>query len=1204
MDPEFHYSFGFRCDISRCVTFYDETTLLFLSGRLCILFDLDTRKQKLLQFSDQCEISVITRCENHLVAGLKSSPPSLCLYNILSATKKNYSGLKKPQQYEYICLSVSLNLKFIAAQESEPDWTLVIWLSQTREIVATFNPTATKPVSIVHDISFHDGGRDEIVIVGKSILRLYEYQKELETEEEISFVEHIFEKHEERGEYTSISWPQKENLAVSTLNGKILFFRGIEQIYEIEIFNVFLQELTNNEVNEEHITRFGKSVYSLIAMSSELFCVFSGKFVIMYRGEEINQYKLSKVFLIPPRKMMDVFPGEVSRNDDILTSLHLNSTGSILVSTTDNGQLLFLNCNDAGNFSYFSRLIDEQHKEPIIGMDVAKCRPIIATCSEQSVILWNYESKSKEMYKKFKDQILSIAIHPTGLYLAVGFLRYSRICSILYRGLKEYKLVLTTDCSRIDFSSNGHLLAVVNDLAIEIYCFINLTLLAKLKGHAGQITCCAWKDQDTRLITCDARGVICEWDLLTWNKLWENTNIFPYSSVVVSSVQNNILAVGSDKTLRCIAHSRFLWEVSLAKELTAIVPAIEGTTFYIADSNGCLQTLCVPTPANFMPFQIFAHNDRISEMKSDFSFSFLITAGYDGMLLCWLIAENRAATCHIFSDLSFISVQDIERRKERIEQLRLSFKRGEKARQCELRLSDLRHDEILKRIDMEHEQILDALNEKIAVIKEEMQIFIFDSFSEVELNAFRVAKIEEIVAAKQELDKAYILSATCAEENLQAVKKFETIIDSLEKEYKVYETTELNRKVLLQRKIKKLEIEIMVAKDINHEIQKTCENYRNNMCGKITAEADPINGSQKEMMKNEKSKTLRLQNEVKKLKKLVSLLRKDTLQRRNITAEKVDFEIDEKMRVITVLKTEYQQLVSKLEAGDKIIQNQEVKFFEMRKSIGSLQRGYLVSKTAIRDLKNEINAKETEIELSKTKIKEITKSLPQLEDEIHLTRDLCYTLSEKVKETVDGFHHKQKILRNTQDLISKYMSVLHECTSQNCDAIQLRDDILQLFEQCKSGAGDDVLDPNLKDEFNCQILKLEKSYNEIKGEPAKAMREQSFAEFRLSRENSKLLQEVYEIQEKVEDLRRIIFEMEMALGLYHSKQAKSTKHAEELRRKIEFVVDAVRTNREEKIKKMKKLDALIEEQQKEMLRLQRLIFEKKSRRPKEKPAVY
>lgn len=71
------------------------------------------------------------------------------------------------------------------------------------------------------------------------------------------------------------------------------------------------------------------------------------------------------------------------------------------------------------------------------GVDVCMRKPLVAATSvDRSVRIWNWQEMSLELVKQFQDEAYSIAIHPNGLMVVVGFADKLRLMSVLLDDLK------------------------------------------------------------------------------------------------------------------------------------------------------------------------------------------------------------------------------------------------------------------------------------------------------------------------------------------------------------------------------------------------------------------------------------------------------------------------------------------------------------------------------------------------------------------------------------------------------------------------------------------------------------------------------------------------------------------------------------------------------------------------------------------------
>ena len=91
------------------------------------------------------------------------------------------------------------------------------------------------------------------------------------------------------------------------------------------------------------------------------------------------------------------------------------------------------------------------HRGSITGVDVCIRKPLIATCSmDRSVRVWNYETGGLEIYREFSEEAFSIAMHPSGLYILVGFSDKLRLMNILIDDIKQFREFPIRGCKEVN----------------------------------------------------------------------------------------------------------------------------------------------------------------------------------------------------------------------------------------------------------------------------------------------------------------------------------------------------------------------------------------------------------------------------------------------------------------------------------------------------------------------------------------------------------------------------------------------------------------------------------------------------------------------------------------------------------------------------------------------------------------------------------
>ena len=116
-----------------------------------------------------------------------------------------------------------------------------------------------------------------------------------------------------------------------------------------------------------------------------------------------------------------------------------------------------------GEDTNFSHLVSSFHYGNINGMDVAQRKSLLATCgNDKTVRVWNYLDNTLEVSETFKEESFSVAFHPSGFNLVVGFADRLRIMNVFSKSIVAYKEIPIKACREVRFSHGGHLFAAAN----------------------------------------------------------------------------------------------------------------------------------------------------------------------------------------------------------------------------------------------------------------------------------------------------------------------------------------------------------------------------------------------------------------------------------------------------------------------------------------------------------------------------------------------------------------------------------------------------------------------------------------------------------------------------------------------------------------------------------------------------------------------
>ena len=272
-------------------------------------------------------------------------------------------------------------------------------------------------------------------------------------------------------------------------------------------------------------------------------------------------------------------------NEASITGLCLEKFGNkeLLVSGFNSNEIGYIDLNEVltniKNPDYkisLNYICDGFHKGPITSMDISLQRPIIITCSKKdnTIRVWNYLTGHCENCKivleekedaKDKDlNILSIAIHPNGYYVAISDSEMLRFFHLCYKELRFYgndqvgNEQSKANCNVIKFSVGGNLLAAASDRKIYIIrSFSRETLKVFNTPHKGKIVNLFFHDEDKFLYSCGSDGFVIQYNLFDFDtmKLTNKLNTYNDSTICrnYSKINkykqkiaqiNNIISVG------------------------------------------------------------------------------------------------------------------------------------------------------------------------------------------------------------------------------------------------------------------------------------------------------------------------------------------------------------------------------------------------------------------------------------------------------------------------------------------------------------------------------------------------------------------------------------------------------------------------------------------------------------------------------------
>lgn len=458
------YIFGLKADTNGSVFHIDEQKIIYTAGHNVVIYNTE---DKLMQFFPGLDISLgitsiaLSPLRRHLAVAERAEPAVVIVYDTHTQRKKRMMSTPDVISTEYVSMAFAPGQenKYLITMGGAPDWQLVYWQWE-RPRVLTFIQVSSG--SLVYQISFnlldHNNG---IIVTGQDVFRWYKIQDNVFKPQATD----IHSKPEQLGNnYLCHAWLKDGRLVVGNESGEILILdSNCEYMGYIQI------ALEGFEVTS-------------ILYSERGFLVGGTKGRVLIFDSLGDERK-------PDYKQRPRIIQTEKKTNAKVKGLSLSfQTEEFLVVVLDNSQIYSIEFNSINEEADF--LSQPFHSGAITGMDVCVRKPLVVTCgTDNTVRIWNYLERTLEVCAHYAEEPFSVAFHPSGFHIVVGFADKLRMMIVFHNYIKPYQDISIRACAEVRFSNGGHLFAATNGSYIKIYNFYTGENPPNMefKGHSGKV---------------------------------------------------------------------------------------------------------------------------------------------------------------------------------------------------------------------------------------------------------------------------------------------------------------------------------------------------------------------------------------------------------------------------------------------------------------------------------------------------------------------------------------------------------------------------------------------------------------------------------------------------------------------------------------------------------------------------------------------
>ncbi|XP_053172243.1 cilia- and flagella-associated protein 57 [Scomber japonicus] len=1178
-----HFIFGLRTGVTNNLCFFDEHTVVFPCGNNCVCYDTVQRCQRFIPGSEKSQgmralaISANRRYLAVSECGEKASITVFDLQHAQGRKRKVLTAGDTPVE-EFVCMAFSPDSKYLIGQTGGSDLMLIFWLWEKQKVLAKVK--TSNPNNPVTQVSFNPYNNMQLCVSGTGVFKLFRYSEGTLKQSNYPKVESI--------NFLCHTWMTAERVIAGTDTGRLLVFESGDLRREINMATkpeqghsdrqVEMKKIKEAEVDEgPKVSR----ITAILSYSKGFACSMGPGLVCLFEKTEEDGYRKSREIRIPPDpNSNELTPAECQEID----TMCISPAEEMLAISTDRGQLYSISltltemnkvqsplnqsikslysgsffCNSIYQEGqlHFEFLSQSFHSMSITGMSVCIRKPLVATCSlDHSVRIWNYETKVLELYKEFQEEAFSVALHPTGLFMLVGFSDKLRLMNLLIDDIRTFKEFTVRGCRECAFSHGGHMFAAVNGNVIHIYSITYFENILNLKGHNGKVRAIEWSLDDSRLVSCGMDGAVYEWNTQTGKRVSECVlKSCSYTGVAFSSDCRTILAVGTDLTLKEIQDCQILREVPADDVAhTAVAVSRSGRVVFTGTSSGTIRAIKYPLPIQKEWIMYQAHCGPVSKMAITFDDHFLLTASEDGCLSMWKIMDKegrvlRSNKLIIHTEEILITKSDLEEKTQNMLELKMRLEELQMENEYQLRLRDMNYNEKMKELSDKFTQQIESLKITQQVMKTEME----KQAHEHQLKSADVTlKHSKDV---KDLESSYSQKLIVEHERYQDLQhQYQKMQEDYEKQLKdaaesksqaVEELTQLYE-ARLQEKTQLLAQCQEEAKQQINEFKEIIKQVEEDEARKI----HDLQMKYEKKLHTEKGTNTSLKEETGIMtQKFYSLQRQ--INERCTDINQLKQERQRLLGLIRSLESDIEALKRQISGHEKTNQDKDRTISGLKRKNQELEKLKFVLEFQLNEVKKLTEPQQDNINGKKERIHQLEEELVQMDKSNTQLKLVVSDLKLKLRTRDKEMSKEMQKVKDMETHLQRLRSDLHNCAGFIQEPKKLKDSVQMIYAQYVKT---DVVETSSVDEeiqrtFRRQREHLDKTIASLKTRLAKSAEEHEKVYVKLMKENVTLITEINELRKELRMVRTQAKEFKAQLAV-SKKSNKSRPNSEEAAKK-------------------------------------------------------
>jgi len=1177
------YVFGYKTDFKNNLFALDDGRLIYPAGHNVVILDTDHKSSQTLIYGTEGSfgITAMTLSPMKKFLAFAEETETFGLIHVCDVSKRDDKRIKKVidkkktflsldcSSKKYITLSFdpSDENKYLVALSAEPDCKIIYWNWSSPKPLATIS---LNNITKFHLAVCQPNVEGTILLLGNAAIRTCKYTQgnDLLKATNITQTKSLKDQLQHSQNYVNYCWLNDGNLVLVTDRNELIYVITHNMEMKFLLPSPPLEEMTI-----ECIIPFSKGF--IIGGDKASIMIYERR-----ENDKKNPYERSGKKIQVPHNLSKVI------------SLTLLQKEEVLAFGLSDGSLLSFSFNFdriSEEPIKFEHVVQAFHTAEITGLDVCVRKSLIATCSlDRTVKIWNFKDLTLENDKQFDEPALSVAFHPSGFHLVVGFADKIRMMNILMDDIDTYKEIPLKGCKEIAFTHGGDKFAVCNGSTIQVYNTYtgDNPTTQQYREHTGVVKQVVWQENDYGFFSAGLDGNIFNWKI--------EDNINKTHLISQSGLEINSICVARDEHIYAACAGELLYQIEIPKteqrerdilgetkkakfpkankiptgvNLSQIVISNSNKYFFMA-TGALFET---PTERRDLPgsirisnyplsnsvHEIFVHSKPIKKMKLSHHDDYLFTIGDDGLLVVYEVYDKEAQDKREkegeaeYAEDYLISIDAYMQLKNKIEKYERKLKEQEIT-------NKIKNNTELKEKDEEVRHLQDEIDRQQTHEK-----MLYDGL---------VKQKDDIMSKYQEeqqlLEKSHrALIKKKENEHKEAMRKEEERLSEIQNETKLEKEQfeeyvkffESNKQKIIEEKKNAYELKLQEEKRLRKQIigerekmTEVFEDKRANLEEDAEKEIDELREKNEseikritdEMKENDLKRTTiekKLKNQSTKIEEVKTKLR-DILEQISQIKDHND-----------TLRKEKDQQEREIREREDTIKEKKKRIAELTKKTQELEKFKFVLDYKIKELKRDIGPREEEIAKMKEQINNMNAEI------LHFRRTnknlslIVADLNLRQRGMQKEIENQNKLIAENDNHIKAFINDLLESHQVVHDYKKLKKSVLKLYNKYVQNDSKKLeSNMDIQREFINQRSYLETCVKTLKDKFETNMVVHHQDNLRIMKENVDLIREINDLKRRkkqaVDEKREVTL----------NKEKETQKAIENIERDIEKNNDEIR----------------------------------------------